>query len=141
MRVQRLELVHVLTWQLGLMCCERHLVHTGQLDSLGQEHASAVASPVPRKMMGDLVAATALSAPPPLAWPSILVMITAPTCGRSESVQHQCGCHAPHAMFPMPCSASIHHVGTSTCHPLHAQTTPPIPPHTWNPHKNSTSPP
>mmetsp|Transcript_6739 Transcript_6739/g.16779 ORF Transcript_6739/g.16779 Transcript_6739/m.16779 type:complete len:258 (-) Transcript_6739:700-1473(-) len=39
----------------------------------------SMCSPVPRKMMGDLVAATADSAPPPLAWPSILVMITPPT--------------------------------------------------------------
>jgi hypothetical protein len=35
--------------------------------------------PVPMKMTGDLVAATALSAPPPLAWPSSLVTMTAPT--------------------------------------------------------------
>ncbi|PNH00193.1 hypothetical protein TSOC_013994 [Tetrabaena socialis] len=32
-----------------------------------------------RKVMGDLVAATALSAPPPFAWPSSFVMMTAPT--------------------------------------------------------------
>ena len=37
-------------------------------------------SPVPKKMIGLLVAATALSAPPPLAWPSIFVKITPPTC-------------------------------------------------------------
>jgi len=36
-------------------------------------------APVPRKMMGLFVAATALNAPPPLAWPSILVRITPPT--------------------------------------------------------------
>ena len=37
-------------------------------------------SPVPMKLMGDLVAATADNAPPPLAWPSILVTMTWPTC-------------------------------------------------------------
>mmetsp|Transcript_1311 Transcript_1311/g.4498 ORF Transcript_1311/g.4498 Transcript_1311/m.4498 type:complete len:283 (+) Transcript_1311:245-1093(+) len=40
---------------------------------------SSKCSPVPRKMMGDAVAATALSAPPPLAWPSSLVTTTLPT--------------------------------------------------------------
>lgn len=35
--------------------------------------------PVPRKMMGLFVAETALKAPPPLACPSILVSMTAPT--------------------------------------------------------------
>ena len=38
--------------------------------------------PVPMNMMGLLVAETALMAPPPLAWPSIFVMITEPTCGQ-----------------------------------------------------------
>ena len=40
---------------------------------------SSMCSPVPMKAMGDLVAATALMAPPPLACPSSLVMITDPT--------------------------------------------------------------
>mmetsp|Transcript_11955 Transcript_11955/g.35796 ORF Transcript_11955/g.35796 Transcript_11955/m.35796 type:complete len:292 (+) Transcript_11955:454-1329(+) len=40
---------------------------------------SCMCSPVPTKVMGDLVAATAEMAPPPLAWPSILVMMTCPT--------------------------------------------------------------
>jgi hypothetical protein len=31
------------------------------------------------KITGDSVAATALNAPPPLAWPSNLVIITEPT--------------------------------------------------------------
>mmetsp|Transcript_12342 Transcript_12342/g.39116 ORF Transcript_12342/g.39116 Transcript_12342/m.39116 type:complete len:220 (-) Transcript_12342:1123-1782(-) len=40
---------------------------------------SSMCSPVPMKMIGDFVAATADSAPPPLACPSIFVTITAPT--------------------------------------------------------------
>mmetsp|Transcript_45248 Transcript_45248/g.106174 ORF Transcript_45248/g.106174 Transcript_45248/m.106174 type:complete len:267 (+) Transcript_45248:244-1044(+) len=40
---------------------------------------SSKCSPVPMKTMGDSVAATAESAPPPLAWPSSFVMITDPT--------------------------------------------------------------
>lgn len=36
--------------------------------------------PVPMKLIGDLVAATADSAPPPFACPSILVTMTCPTC-------------------------------------------------------------
>ena len=35
---------------------------------------------MPMKVMGLLVAATAERAPPPLAWPSSLVMMTWPTC-------------------------------------------------------------
>lgn len=41
-------------------------------------------APVPIKVMGDLVAATADSAPPPLAWPSSLVMMTWPTCAAAR---------------------------------------------------------
>mmetsp|Transcript_18099 Transcript_18099/g.44911 ORF Transcript_18099/g.44911 Transcript_18099/m.44911 type:complete len:202 (+) Transcript_18099:1225-1830(+) len=40
---------------------------------------SSTCSPVPMKMIGDWVAATAEMAPPPLACPSSLVMITDPT--------------------------------------------------------------
>mmetsp|Transcript_47764 Transcript_47764/g.94561 ORF Transcript_47764/g.94561 Transcript_47764/m.94561 type:complete len:206 (-) Transcript_47764:245-862(-) len=40
---------------------------------------SSKCSPRPRKMMGELVAATADNAPPPLAWPSSLVTMTLPT--------------------------------------------------------------
>mmetsp|Transcript_8962 Transcript_8962/g.33464 ORF Transcript_8962/g.33464 Transcript_8962/m.33464 type:complete len:220 (-) Transcript_8962:832-1491(-) len=40
---------------------------------------SSMCSPVPMKMIGDLVAATALMAPPPLACPSNFVTITLPT--------------------------------------------------------------
>lgn len=40
---------------------------------------SVKCSPVPIKAIGLSVAATALNAPPPLAWPSNLVMITEPT--------------------------------------------------------------
>ena len=40
---------------------------------------SSTCSPTPTKVMGDCVAATAEMAPPPLAWPSILVTITLPT--------------------------------------------------------------
>mmetsp|Transcript_6823 Transcript_6823/g.12149 ORF Transcript_6823/g.12149 Transcript_6823/m.12149 type:complete len:367 (-) Transcript_6823:573-1673(-) len=40
---------------------------------------SSKCSPSPRKMMGLLVAATALRAPPPLAWPSSFVITHAPT--------------------------------------------------------------
>mmetsp|Transcript_9588 Transcript_9588/g.33417 ORF Transcript_9588/g.33417 Transcript_9588/m.33417 type:complete len:362 (-) Transcript_9588:717-1802(-) len=40
---------------------------------------SSMCSPVPRKMMGARVAETAVSAPPPLACPSIFVTMTAPT--------------------------------------------------------------
>mmetsp|Transcript_18677 Transcript_18677/g.62617 ORF Transcript_18677/g.62617 Transcript_18677/m.62617 type:complete len:214 (+) Transcript_18677:769-1410(+) len=40
---------------------------------------SSMCSPVPMWMMGALVAATAESAPPPLAWPSSLVMMQEPT--------------------------------------------------------------
>jgi hypothetical protein len=57
-----------------------------------QQQAAERRSPVPMKLMGDLVAATADSAPPPLAWPSILVTMTWPTCRlatapRSSAVQ------------------------------------------------------
>mmetsp|Transcript_16103 Transcript_16103/g.50035 ORF Transcript_16103/g.50035 Transcript_16103/m.50035 type:complete len:314 (-) Transcript_16103:589-1530(-) len=40
---------------------------------------SSMCSPTPTNVMGLCVAATALMAPPPLAWPSILVTITLPT--------------------------------------------------------------
>jgi len=40
---------------------------------------SSKCSPVPMKITGDSVAATAERAPPPLAWPSSFVMITEPT--------------------------------------------------------------
>ena len=40
---------------------------------------SSKCSPVPRKTIGDSVAATADREPPPLAWPSSLVIITEPT--------------------------------------------------------------
>eukprot|EP00732_Lithocolla_globosa_P006552 Lithocolla_globosa_v1_NODE_7694_length_913_cov_4.515152.p2 type:complete len:150 gc:universal NODE_7694_length_913_cov_4.515152:248-697(+) len=40
---------------------------------------SWMCSPVPMKMMGLSVAATALRAPPPFAWPSIFVRMVAPT--------------------------------------------------------------
>mmetsp|Transcript_11481 Transcript_11481/g.34040 ORF Transcript_11481/g.34040 Transcript_11481/m.34040 type:complete len:214 (-) Transcript_11481:616-1257(-) len=40
---------------------------------------SSMCSPVPMWMMGACVAATAESAPPPLAWPSSLVMMHDPT--------------------------------------------------------------
>lgn len=48
-------------------------------------------SPVPMKVMGDLVAATADSAPPPLAWPSSLVMMTWPTCTAWRALGHRGG--------------------------------------------------
>mmetsp|Transcript_13918 Transcript_13918/g.13912 ORF Transcript_13918/g.13912 Transcript_13918/m.13912 type:complete len:216 (-) Transcript_13918:698-1345(-) len=40
---------------------------------------SSNCSPVPIKIIGDSVAATALKAPPPFAWPSSFVTITLPT--------------------------------------------------------------
>jgi len=40
---------------------------------------SSKCSPVPMKITGDSVAATALKAPPPFAWPSSFVMMTEPT--------------------------------------------------------------
>mmetsp|Transcript_7649 Transcript_7649/g.32491 ORF Transcript_7649/g.32491 Transcript_7649/m.32491 type:complete len:352 (-) Transcript_7649:724-1779(-) len=40
---------------------------------------SSMCSPVPMKMMGERVAATAEMAPPPFAWPSSFVTITEPT--------------------------------------------------------------
>ena len=40
---------------------------------------SAKCSPDPIKIIGESVAATALKAPPPFAWPSNLVIITDPT--------------------------------------------------------------
>ena len=46
---------------------------------------SSMCSPVPTNIMGDLVAATALSAPPPLACPSSLVMMTLPTFTASRN--------------------------------------------------------
>ena len=44
---------------------------------------SSKCSPEPKKVMGEPVAATAESAPPPLAWPSSLVMMTEPTATES----------------------------------------------------------
>jgi hypothetical protein len=46
---------------------------------------SSKCSPVPKKTIGDSVAATAESEPPPLAWPSSFVMITEPT--RTDSLK------------------------------------------------------
>ena len=67
--------------------------HTGR-QSLGQARCSGAggdtSAPVPMKLMGDLVAATADSAPPPLACPSILVTITCPTW---RAAQPQTGGH------------------------------------------------
>jgi hypothetical protein len=40
---------------------------------------SSKCSPVPKKIIGLCVAATALREPPPFAWPSNLVIITDPT--------------------------------------------------------------
>mmetsp|Transcript_12725 Transcript_12725/g.31248 ORF Transcript_12725/g.31248 Transcript_12725/m.31248 type:complete len:370 (+) Transcript_12725:420-1529(+) len=48
-------------------------------DRTSKGSKSSKCSPVPIKTMGDSVAATALSAPPPLAWPSSFVMMTLPT--------------------------------------------------------------
>ena len=48
-------------------------------DSGSKGSNSSMCSPTPMKAIGDLVAATADSAPPPLAWPSILVSTTVPT--------------------------------------------------------------
>lgn len=45
---------------------------------------SSKCSPPPKKVIGLFVAATALSAPPPLACPSSLVIITDPTATASE---------------------------------------------------------
>ncbi|KAL1858873.1 hypothetical protein VTK73DRAFT_7781 [Phialemonium thermophilum] len=44
---------------------------------------SSMCSPVPMKTMGVRVAATAEMAPPPLAWPSVLVMMMAPKSAAS----------------------------------------------------------
>ena len=62
------------------MCCR---VWPGERSRSGtiRTHSSA-SPPVPMNMMGLLVAETALMAPPPLAWPSIFVMITEPTCSQ-----------------------------------------------------------
>mmetsp|Transcript_36143 Transcript_36143/g.90963 ORF Transcript_36143/g.90963 Transcript_36143/m.90963 type:complete len:263 (-) Transcript_36143:713-1501(-) len=46
---------------------------------------SSKCSPVPMKIIGEFVAATAERAPPPLAWPSNFVIITLPT--RTESAK------------------------------------------------------
>ena len=48
-------------------------------DEASNYSKSSKCSPKPIKVMGDSVAATADNAPPPLAWPSNLVMITDPT--------------------------------------------------------------
>mmetsp|Transcript_48811 Transcript_48811/g.116190 ORF Transcript_48811/g.116190 Transcript_48811/m.116190 type:complete len:324 (-) Transcript_48811:539-1510(-) len=48
-------------------------------DRTSKVSKSSKCSPVPMNTIGDSVAATAESAPPPLAWPSSLVMITDPT--------------------------------------------------------------
>ena len=47
--------------------------------------SSSMCSPVPMNTMGAPVAATADSAPPPRAWPSILVRMTAPTSTDSRN--------------------------------------------------------
>ena len=65
----------------GSMCA----AECGLVSAICHSHVhihSGTRPPVPMNMMGLLVAETALMAPPPLAWPSIFVMITEPTCGQ-----------------------------------------------------------
>ena len=70
---------------------------------------SSMCSPVPMKIMGDLVAATADSAPPPFACPSNLVTITDATSTFSVKIE---GSVSDVIIFESACTDSLQESAT-----------------------------